>query len=49
VISGCEIEIYVQGLTEATEEVGYRFGSAVRGDMGWSTMLGEYVKDKEFG
>jgi len=43
------MEIHVQGLTEATKEVGYRFGSAVRGDMGWSTMLGEYVKDKEFG
>jgi len=43
------MEIHVQSLTEATEEVGYRFGSVVRRDMGWSTMLGEYVKDKEFG
>jgi len=45
------MKVHVQGLAKATctEEVEYKFGSTVGGDMGWNTMLGEYVKDKEFG
>ena len=43
------MKVYVQGLAKATEEVEYKFGSTVGDDIGWNTMLGEYVKDKEFG
>jgi hypothetical protein len=42
------MEFHVQGFSEGPEKVGDELRAAIGSDMGWNTVLGEYVKDKEF-
>ena len=48
VISGGEVESDVEGFGEGTEEVGDELRSAIGGDMGRSSVLGEHVEYEEF-
>jgi len=47
VISRSEMKPHVKCSPEGMEEMGHKFGSMVRGDVAWNTMLGEDVEDKE--
>ena len=49
VISGGEVEWSVQGFTQRLEEVGDDFQTSIRGDVGWDSVLGEYMEDKKLG
>jgi len=40
-ISGSEVKLHVQCNSKGPEEVGYKFCTAIRSDMGWDTMLGK--------
>ena len=46
-ITGSEMQLHVQSDSERAEEMGNEFGSAIRSDVAWNSMLGEDVKNKE--
>jgi hypothetical protein len=48
-ITGGEVKLYVEGLTQRSEEVRDKLRSAVGSNMGQNSMLGKNVKDKELG
>ena len=41
------MQFHVQSDSKRAEKMGNEFGSAVRSDMAWNSMLGEDVKNKE--
>ena len=46
-ITRSEMQFHVQGDSKREEEMGNEFGSAVRSDMAWNSVLGEDVKNEE--
>jgi hypothetical protein len=49
VISGSEVKSHVESFSEGAEKAGNEFGSTVRGDMFWYSMLGKDVENKQYG
>ena len=43
------MEGHYECFSERAEEVGHKFQTFVGGDMGWDSMLGEHVHNKELG
>jgi hypothetical protein len=43
------VQLYIQGLSKRTEEMRDKFGTSVRGDMRWNSMLGEDMDNEKFG
>jgi len=41
-----EVELHIQGCSDGSEEVGYKLGAMVGGDMRQNTVFGEYVHNK---
>jgi hypothetical protein len=48
VISGSEVELHIQGLSEGPEKMGNELRTAIRSDMRRNAMFGKYVEDKKF-
>ena len=46
-ISGGEVESHSECFFKGVEEVRDKFQTSVRGDVGWDSMLGEHVCNKE--
>ena len=46
-IARSEMQLHVQSDSERVEEMGHKFGSTIRSDMAWNSVLGEDVKNKE--
>ena len=46
-ITRSEMQLHVQSDSERVEEMGDEFGSAIRSDVAWNSMLGEDMKNEE--
>jgi hypothetical protein len=45
-ITGGEVELHIQGLTQGSEEMEDELGVPIGGDMSRNSMLGEDMEDK---
>ena len=47
VVTGSEVKLHVESFSEGAEEVGDKLRSAIGGDMGRNSVLGEHMKDEQ--
>jgi hypothetical protein len=47
-VSQSKVQLYIQGLSERTEETRHEFGASVRGNMRWNSMFGEDMDNEKF-